>query len=318
MILATDLDSKELSRNPTRCKEAYDWLMEDVYGTFGADSDTTRFVYDNNYFSTNSIGHQIGERNTDWDIVTVNATDAEGNPTAAWITPAKIQQWKKAGPRAYMRNYMNTPIEEGNVFRAEWIKYKKLPKLTTYQKLVAYFDPSLSEKTTADFKAIRLWGSLGEELHCIRSFCRQCSIMEAVRWMYDLHDWVGGQGAVAEFWIEGQFWNDPFDEAVRAEGQRRGCRLPLRRDDRKKPNKQTRIESMTGLYEQGVVWHNEAMRNDPDTRAAEGQLLGFGPGSRAHDDAPDADEGAWQKLLRGAAALRAGFSQGREREPEHY
>jgi hypothetical protein len=46
------------------------------------------------------------------------------------------------------------------------------------------------------------------------------------------------------------------------------------------------------LWERGVVFYDQALQNDRDTQAGMEQLLSFEKGSHAHDDAPDADEGA--------------------------
>ena len=67
-------------------------------------------------------------------------------------------------------------------------------------------------------------------------------------------------------------------------------------DRRKKPDKFARIEAISPLWERGLVWYNEKLRNDTDMRAGIEQTLAFERGSRAHDDGPDADEGAIYKL----------------------
>jgi hypothetical protein len=44
------------------------------------------------------------------------------------------------------------------------------------------------------------------------------------------------------------------------------------------------------------VYYNEKLQNDPDMKTGIEQTLAFEQGSRAHDDSPDADEGAIWKL----------------------
>jgi hypothetical protein len=56
------------------------------------------------------------------------------------------------------------------------------------------------------------------------------------------------------------------------------------------------VEAISPLWERGFVSYNENMINDPDMKASLDQLLSFEKGSRTHDDAPDADEGAIYKL----------------------
>ena len=81
---------------------------------------------------------------------------------------------------------------------------------------------------------------------------------------------------------------DEFD----AEGRIRGYQLPLMPDTRKKPEKIQRVEAISPLWERGKVFYNEALRESPDMQVGIDQTLSLERGSRAHDDAPDADEGA--------------------------
>lgn len=86
-----------------------------------------------------------------------------------------------------------------------------------------------------------------------------------------------------------------LDEFER-EGAQRGYIVPVMPDKRKKPDKFARIEAVSPLWERGLVWYNEKLRNDRDMRTGIEQTLAFERGSRAHDDGPDADEGAIYKL----------------------
>ena len=83
---------------------------------------------------------------------------------------------------------MNNPITEGATFRHEWIKWKNPLPLNRYDCLVAYRDPSFKGSNKNDFKAIKLWGKVGQELHHLAAFVRQCSVAEMVRWFYNLHE----------------------------------------------------------------------------------------------------------------------------------
>lgn len=73
---------------------------------------------------------------------------------------------------------MNNPIKEGSVFRKDWIRWKKILPLDKYDEIVAYCDPSFKGSTKNDYKAIKVWGKAGTELHHIRAFVRQCSVAE--------------------------------------------------------------------------------------------------------------------------------------------
>ena len=68
--------------------------------------------------------------------------------------------------------------------------------------------------------------------------------------------------------------------------------LPIMPDKRKKPEKIQRIEAVSPLWERGFIFYNEALRDSPDMQVGIDQTLALERGSRVHDDAPDADEGA--------------------------
>ena len=133
------------------------------------------------------------------------------------------------------------------------------------------------------------------ELHCIRAFVRQCSVGEMVRWLYDLYEAIP-EDAAATFYMEANFMQDTILDEFEREGVERGYQLPILPDTRKKPDKYARIEAISPLWERGCVYYNEKLQNDPDMKTGIEQTLAFEQGSRAHDDSPDADEGAIWKL----------------------
>ena len=84
------------------------------------------------------------------------------------------------------------------------------------------------------------------------------------------------------------------------EGKNRGYQLPIMPDKRKKPEKIQRIEAISPLWERGYVYYNEKLKDSPDMQVGIEQTLALERGSRVHDDAPDADEGAIWILQRNA------------------
>nr|DAU97384.1 MAG TPA: DNA binding protein [Caudoviricetes sp.] len=87
-------------------------------------------------------------------------------------------------------------------------------------------------------------------------------------------------------------------DEVEAEGNLRGYQLPIMPDKRKKPDKLQRIEAVSPLWERGFVFYNEKLKESPDMQTGIEQTLALERGSRIHDDAPDADEGAIWMLQR--------------------
>ncbi len=286
-----DLDDDELCGNETRVNKLTDWVKEALFGAL--DGGRGRFIMVGNLISKCSVLANICA--TDGVLVSqVNAIDKQGR--VAWASKWSIDELRDMerfmGYRSFQKEMMNNPITEGAVFKHTWIKWKKLPKLCKYDYLVAYCDPSFKGTSKNDYKAIKLWGKIGTELHQIEAFVRQCSVAEMVRWWYDLHERMIVAGVICYYYIEANFLQDIILDEFTREGNLRGYQLPIRADKRKKPDKFQRIEGISPLWERGFVFYNADRQNDPDTLAGLEQTLAFEKGTSSHDDAPDADEGA--------------------------
>jgi predicted phage terminase large subunit-like protein len=68
-------------------------------------------------------------------------------------------------------------------------------------------------------------------------------------------------------------------------------------DKRKKPDKDQRIESISGYFERGNVFFNAAESNNHHMKRLKEQLLAFQPGVKSPKDGPDALEGAMFLLI---------------------
>ena len=172
-----DLDDDELCGNETRVNKLTDWVKEALFGAL--DGGRGRFIMVGNLISKNSVLANICA--TDGVMVSqVNAIDKQGR--VAWASKWSIDELRDMerfmGYRSFQKEMMNNPITEGAVFKHTWIKWKKLPKLCKYDYLVAYCDPSFKGTSKNDYKAIKLWGKIGTELHQIEAFVRQCSVAE--------------------------------------------------------------------------------------------------------------------------------------------
>ena len=113
-----------------------------------------------------------------------------------------------------------------------------------------------------------------------------------VRWLYGLYEKAQQQNASIQFYMESNLMQDTALDEFQKEGDQRGYQLPIMADYRKKPDKLQRIESVAPLWERGFVYYNEALKESEDMQVGIDQTLSLEHGSRAHDDAPDADEGA--------------------------
>lgn len=301
-IVIDDLDDDELCQNESRVRQLTDWVKSALYGTFG--SGDGRFIMVGNLISKCSVLANFA-KNDSVHLSRINAIDQHGNP--AWPQCWSLERLRGResfmGYRAFQKEYMNNPITEGAVFRHDWIHWKQPCRLTDYDSMVLYIDPSWKGTGKNDYKAAKVWarpkqglkGYSHTELHHLLAFVRQCSVGEMVRWLYDFHESLPSN-VICYYYMEANFMQDMILDEFAKEGELRGYQLPISGDNRKKPDKYQRIEAISPLWERGFVYYNEEMKNDRDMLAGIEQTLAFEKGTRAHDDGPDADEGAIYKL----------------------
>lgn len=289
-IVIDDLDDDELCRNEKRVKDMTDWVKEALFGAL--DVGRGRFIMVGNLISKNSVLANIAASKGVY-VSEIKAVDRDGNPVWAekW-TRQEAQDYRDfVGYRAWEKEMMHNPITDGTIFRHEWIRYKRLPPLEKYDMLVCYTDPSFKSTTANDYKACRLWGKIGTELHLIDTYVRQDTVSGMVRWLHNLYESLP-ENVVVTFYMEANFMQDIILDEFATEGNIRGYQLPIMPDTRKKPEKIQRIEAVSPLWERGFVFYNEALKDSPDMKVGIEQTLALERGSRVHDDAPDADEGA--------------------------
>lgn len=289
-IVIDDLDDDELCRSEARVSQLTDWVKEALFGAL--DGGRGRFIMVGNLIGKNSVLNNISKTPT-VHLSRVDAIDKDGNPIwkEKWSRKELADMSEFMGYRAFQKEMMNNPITEGAVFRNDWIRWKRMAKLNKYDSIVAYCDPSFKGSGKNDYKAIKVWGKIGNELHHLYAFVRQCSVAEMVRWFYDLHERFP-EDVICDYYMEANFMQDIILDEFTTEGNLRGYQLPIRPDKRKKPDKFARVEAISPLWERGFVYYNEALKTDKDMLTGLEQTLAFEKGARAHDDGPDADEGA--------------------------
>lgn len=295
-IVIDDLDDDELCRNEKRVKELTDWVKEALFGAL--DVGRGRFIMVGNLISKTSVLANIAA-SRGVHVSEIKAVDKDGEPVwkEKWTKEEAQDYADFVGYRAWQKEMMHNPIKDGTIFRHEWIRYKKVLPLHKYEMLVCYTDPSFKSTTSNDYKASRLWGKIGNELHLIDCYVRQDTVSGMVRWLYNLFESIPENVAV-RFFMEANFMQDIILDEFTTEGNIRGYQLPILPDKRKKPEKIQRIEAISPLWERGFIFYNEALKDNPDMVVGIEQTLALERGSRVHDDAPDADEGAIWYLQR--------------------
>ena len=298
-IVVDDIDDDELVRNEARVSKAYEWMMTALFGTMAVGRG--RFVLVGNRIGKESILTRYAKTKEVYHTQ-VNILDKQGNPS--WhenYTLSEVEEIRATmGERNFQKEYMNNPITEGTVFKREYIHYTKPLRLKEYRSIVAYTDPSFKGTKQNDYKATVVVGKTKEGYyHILRAYAMQTSVTAMVAWHYDIENYIDGRAPI-RYYMEANFIQDLLLDEFKKEGIARGGRqIPITPDKRKKPDKFARIEAMQPLFERGFVLF--ADRSEGTDTLIE-QLLSIEQGSRVHDDAPDALEGAIYILNRGGGA----------------
>ena len=311
-IVVDDVDSRRHVSSDRLMEEGINNITEDIWGCFdSADDATERFVYANNNFHKNSITNRLkqyflaairraeedGEK-SDFFISTVNAVKDLKSFTPNWPEKTSHDYWRKkynnTPYRSFMREYMNTHVADGAVFKRENILHGKMLPLREYDSLVFYGD--LSYKDTGDFKALILVGKKGREFHILHTYLARGSRTKCAKWLYDFYEKKHLDRYNIKYLIEGLFAMDEFVNDFDLEGDTRGYYIPVVADKRGKADKYDRIESISGHFERGHVVFNEDELNNIHQITLIDQLLAFCKGSKTNDDGPDALHGAFAEL----------------------
>lgn len=314
-IVIDDIDDDELINNPRRVSAVLDWMLTALAGTM--EMGRGRFVVVGNRIGKDSVLSRFAETPNLHHVI-VNAINPSGQPS--WPENFSLEEINKMrsfmGERRFQKEFMNNPIIEGAVFRQKDIRWGRMNNLKTYRTLICYTDPSFKNSATADYKATVLVGKTPQgQYHVLKAYVDQTSVSQMVSWHYDIMRYVDGRVPVL-YYMESNFLQDLLLDEFNKAGKAIGQHIPIRGDDRKKPDKFARIESMQPLFERGLIIFNQAEKESSGFIALQQQLLMFEKGSKAHDDAPDALEGAVWLLNRrtrsGSAGIIAGVRESRK------
>lgn len=313
-IVVDDVDSKKHVNNDRLMRNAIDFIIEDVWGCFDSDDDAVeRFVYANNNYHKNSITNRLkihflakineAKEKKEAHIffhLRVDAVKDLQNFEPNWKEKTSAEYWrKKFGSmpfRSFLREYMNTHIEEGKVFKAEQIQFCKPLPYANYDAIVAYGD--LSYEDEACHKSIVFVGKSKREFHILHIFFRQTSRSQVANWLYDIYEDKNLANKNLQYMFEGlfamsMFLND-FDEV----GDLRGYHIPITSSKRPKADKFSRIEALSGFFERRNVFFNENEKNNADSILFRDTLLAFEKGAKIPLDGLDACQGAFDQVNR--------------------
>lgn len=295
LIIIDDIDTDEACRNPERVKITWDWVQDALLNTVDM-SRNYRILFNGNIIAKDSIITRAIKQAKHVSIV--NIRDEHGKSTwPAKNSEADIDEFLKLLSFASIqKEYYNNPITQGSVFKE--MKYGKIPPLHKFKFLVAYADPTTSnkDKKGACTKALVLVGYLNNNYYVIKAKCRRATNDEFIDWFFEFRDFVGERCPVY-FYIENNSLQDPFYEQVFmpliAKKMKTKGSIGITPDREKKADKYTRIEAtMEPINREGRLILNEDEKGDPDMKALDEQFVCVEPKLSAPVDGVDATEGA--------------------------
>jgi len=293
VLLVDDFDTDEDCRNPDTVDKKWGWLERAFYATRSI-SDPLLVIFCGNIIAEHCCiknAMKIADK-----AEVINIRDDNGKSTWPEKNTEEMidRTLSKISYISAQGEYYNNPITKGKVF--EKLHYKRIQPLHHYRFLVAYTDPSYKGGKKNDYKATALVGRFKDEYHVIKVYCAQTSTADMLDWQYNIMKEVAGRVPVY-FYIEWPSIDDSLKLEMMKANERHKITLPLKADERVKLEKFFRIESLLEPLNRGEkLWFNEKLKTSDHMKAMEDQFLALSPTSRAHDDGPDAVEGAVYKI----------------------
>ncbi len=287
-----DLQDKESLKNDKISQEHFEWVKEDFMGALSTKK--WQLIVPQNRFHKNTVTAKFeADREIKKHVSRVDMLNAQGESN--WPENFTTDQCKakmaSVGTISASREYMNTPIEEGKVFKREQVVFKTRLPYDRYDFLVAYSDPSFKATEKSDYKATVLVGKKGLRRSVLKVFIGRVSAKQMFMWHYTMDDTVGDHTMI-DHMMEANFIQDMHLNLLVPLAEEKGRLLRLTGDHRSKPHKHQRIESMQPIFENELIDFNITEKDNPGMIELINQLCAFEKGQSINDDGPDALEGA--------------------------
>lgn len=292
--LIDDLNDKRELKNDDIAQEDMDWVIEELKPALWIKK--WWLVVAQNKFNDNTVTAKLED---DEDIkctaYQVNMEDENGDSN--WpenFSNEDCATLRESEGGGYIRERMNTPFEEGKMFKAEWLSHwvKALAFHKYDTTLVHYLDPSYKATEKSDYKFWVLLAKTGKFYDVLKAWGERTTSKAMWEWAFEMDDLVGEDGMIKHAMEANFIQEDIHKHELERVEEDRNRPLRLFWDYRKKPHKEERIESLVPLFQRGLIRFNEAERQDPGMKLLRKQFLAFEKGSRINDDGPDATEGA--------------------------
>ncbi len=305
MIVMDDFDTDEDCRNPEIVQKKWDWFEQALYGARSI-SNPLRVLFNGNIIAKDSCITRAMDRAD--KVTKVNIRDKDGKST--WPTKNTEEHIDRVLSKisffSGQKEYFNNPIDKGTVFQE--LNYNRVPQLKNCTRVLAYFDPSTSnkDKTRAkkgtSYKSGVIIGVKNLRYYVYWLRVQQTNTAGFVKWLFEADRFLHDAGVdTYKLWIENNSLQDPFYEqvikpAVKKMARKKGYTIPLVPDDRKKPEKFFRIEAtLDPIHRDGNLVFDQKLKGTEDMKVMDDQMLAVSPTCTVMDG-PDALEGGVWRL----------------------
>jgi hypothetical protein len=317
-LIFDDADDDEVSRNPERLNQNWEWVEKSALPTVDISADYL-IAFDNNIIAEDSLAVRAAAYAN--DVETINIRDEFGH--SVWPeknSEADIDDMEsKMSYESFQGEYFNNPIVQGKTFKE--ITYTKCPPLKDLPFAIVYADPSPSnrDKPTAkskaqnSCKAVAVLGYVNNTFYLYKCWVDNTTNNNFIDWLYAAKNYVGNATQLYTY-IENNTLQNPFYEQVLmplifSKGKEYGDTLMVSPDDTPKPEKWFRIEgTLEPLVRLSLLQFNEAEIENPHMKRMEAQFKGASPNSKLLDG-PDAVQGGVKIIQNKLAVAAAGGIQ---------
>lgn len=278
-----DFEPAEAANNQRLVQARLRWLFSEVWGRV---SRTGALVWIHNNARAESAADKIHTGKENRKNLYSHRYRAIENGVPLWerYTLSDLDDIRlSVGNTTWRGDWMQEPIVEGLLFRAEWIRsYKELPNDL---RIVGRIDPSLSD--VGDTKSIILLGysATTRLYYIVDAFVRRASIAAMIDAMYIMYEKWRNLGLlnmkVEESFRQDLIYAPHYDLAE----QRNGYRLPVSGFS-SRVAKKDRIATLESPIELGLILFPCGWEQNEDMKELVDQLLGFP--EHKNDDGPDA------------------------------
>lgn len=323
VILIDDIDTDEDCRNSEIIDKRVKWIDEALIPTRSI-SNGLLIIACGNIIADYCCITEMGNKADSWEVI--NIRDENGKST--WPqknTEALIDiALRTTSYESIQKEYYNNPMDGGKVFKNLVDKPPFMLKHCDY--VVIYADPatSNSESKKSSSKAVGIVANKMRDYNIHKAWVDQMTNSKFIDYLFEAYLICRNAGVqVIYIYIENNTLQNPFYEQVLlpliyAKSQELNIILPIRPDDRKKPDKWSRIEGkLEPLVRLEYLTFNEREKENPHMMRLKAQFKNANAKAKLLDG-PDMCEGAVTIIDDKRASQALGSVESVQRQPSRH